>query len=253
MKALMFFSSVVVWLVSFPTQAATLTGKIVVTDALREELNDVEKKNTDGRCYWNEPNGITPVVPPNVDPSTDIAVVVNREGAEKPKADPLATVMVRAADMERKVVVTRPGSTIRFRNEGPFDHELYSIGLESFRPERQSSDAYRPVEFEKEGVYEIRCKLMSHFKAYVVVTAATSILQVAQDGTFSMSDIVPGKYTLSVFYEGEWVKHESFEVKDETKRDISMEIELGAKAHSPKSGSQEDKGGKKPDGEAAKP
>lgn len=236
--------SVAIGLMALQGWSATLKGKISVNNTLRAELDKADKKETDSRCYWNEPNGITSVVPPNIDPATDIAVVLTREGAEAPKPDDLATVIVRAADLERKVLVTRPGSTIRFRNEGPFDHELYSIGLDSFRPEKQSSGAFRPIEFAKEGDYEVRCKLMPHFKAYVVVTSATAIVEVARDGTFTVDNLVPGKYVFKIFYSGEWIKHESFEVKDDTKREVSLQIELSAKAKSVEMGGEEKKGEK---------
>jgi plastocyanin len=185
-------------------EAARVTGKIVISPELLESITALERKTAEsGRAYyWNEPNGIAPVRPPQIDPSSDIAVVVTKEGAPSPGPDELSTVKVRAGSMEPRVITTRPGSTIRFRNVDPLDHELYSPNLPNFRPEHQSNGAFRPIEFSEEGIFEIKCKLFSHFKAYVVVTKSTFIVPVQKDGSFSLSDLQDGKYILKVFHEG---------------------------------------------------
>lgn len=209
-------------------QAAKVSGKIVIKPEFLEALEKQERKaGENGRAYyWNEPNGIAPVRPPIVDPSSDIAVVIEREGAPAPGPNELSTVKVRAGSIEPEVIVTRPGSTIRFRNVDPFDHELFSPNLSSFRPEHQSNGAFRPIEFSEEGVFEIKCKLFSHFKAYVVVTKATFVVPVEKDGSFSVQEVQDGKYVLKVFHDGKWIHKESFEVTPAKGREIKIDVEL---------------------------
>ncbi len=210
-------------------QAARVTGKVIVTAEFYEALSETERKKAESErmYYWNEPNGITAVRPPMVDLSSDIAMVLIRSDAPEPKPDELTTVKLHAGAMERQVIVTRPGSTIRFRNVDPFDHELYSPGIASFRPEYQSNGSFRPVEFTQEGVYEIKCKIVPHFKAYVLVTKATMIVPVKRDGTFLVNNVEPGEYTLKILFKGKWIHKESFKLAGGAgpKLEIKLKIE----------------------------
>ncbi|MCP4605593.1 MAG: hypothetical protein GY847_34575 [Proteobacteria bacterium] len=204
-----------VYILAVPAaEAAKASGKVIITGEFREALTEIEKNKAESEraFYWNEPNGIAAVRPFRINLSSDIAIIMNREGATPPKPDELTTVKVHAGAMERQVIVTRPGSTIRFRNVDPFDHELYSPGMDNFRPEFQSNGSFRPIEFAEEGIFEIRCKLMSHFRAYVIVTKATLIVPVQKDGTFLMNNISQGNYDLKVFYGGKWIHKQSFDL-----------------------------------------
>jgi hypothetical protein len=241
-----------------PALATKVSGKIVVTKEFREALSDASKSEESSRLegYWNEPNGIIPVLPPRVDPSRDLGVVIFKEGAKPPGPNQLSTVKVRAGGMERSVIVTRPKSTIRLRSVDPFDHELYSPEIDSFRPERQAKNAFRPIEFPKEGIYHLRCKLMPHFNAYVVVTNATLVVEVDRKGDFTLEDVEPGKYTIKVFHGGKWVHEQKFEVEeDKKKKEVRVEVKLvpkkkPAKADKKKKdaeGKQDGKGGEKQD------
>jgi len=220
-------------LIATPALAAKLVGKIVVTNEFRESLGS--SATTDDSSlqegYWNEPNGVIPVEPPRVDPSRDLGVVIIKEGAEPPKPDELQTVKVRTGGLERNVIVTRPKSAIRLRSVDPFDHELYSPDLDSFRPERQAQNAFRPIEFPKEGVYHIRCRLMPHFNAFVVVTNATLVVDVDSKGKFTVDELEPGNYTLKVFHGGKWVHEQKFEVTDDKKqKEVQLEVKIEGKS-----------------------
>ena len=149
--ALMAFT--ITCLVASPAAATKVNGKVVVAKELREALADKESKERDPRYsgYWNEPNGVRQVEPPAIDPSTDLAVVVFKEGAPAPKADEVTSVKVHTGAMEKNVVVIRPGTRVKFLSVDPFDHSLYSPELETFGPEKQSRKAFRPIDFAAEG------------------------------------------------------------------------------------------------------
>jgi hypothetical protein len=232
-------------LVATPALATKLVGKIIVTKEFRESLKEGDKPAAGSRLegYWNQPNGIIPVQPPRVDPSRDLGVVIFKEGAKPPGPDKLTTVKVRTGSMERNVIVTRPKSTLRLRSVDPFDHELYSPEVKGFIPERQAEGAFRPLELPKEGIYHIRCKLMPHFNAYVVVTNATYVVEVDRKGKFKLDELEPGDYTLKVFHGGKWVHEQKFEVTDEKKKkEVELEVKLSGKA-APKSDKDEQKKG----------
>ncbi len=208
-----------------PALAAKVTGKVLVTQEFQEAL--AENEDDDGKTtyYWNQPNGIIGVAPPRVSPTSDLAVVAVKEGSEPKGADDIQTVDVRTGSLERNVVVTRPGSTIRFLNVSPFNHELYSPQLGSFKPEVTSTKSFRAIEFKQEGIYEVRCKLMPHFLAYVVVTGGADFALKA-DGSFT-EELDPGKYSLKVFHDGKWVHTQKIDTEGTRSVNVQLKLEPG--------------------------
>jgi len=230
--------------------ATKVNGKIVVTQKLRESLADAESRDPRTSGYWNEPNGLRQVDPPMVDPSKDLGVIIMKEGATAPAADEVTTVEVKAGSLARNVVVVRPGSRIKFLNVDPFDHSLYSPGMDGFGPEQQSRKAFRPIDFKAEGIHEIRCKLLTHFKGWVVVTPATMVLEVKESGEFTLEEMEPGKYTVKVFLAGRWFHEQSFEVTGKEKEQL-IEVKLDAPAGDDGKTGDRKTDDKKADGEKA--
>jgi plastocyanin len=197
-------------LLATPAHATKMSGKVTIGRAYFEAMEKAENARDKGSktFYWKLPNGIIPVRPPRIDFTGDIAVVLYRNDGSESKPDNVRTVGVETGKLSETVVVTRPGSTIKFTNESPYVHELYAPDHPDFKPEAQSKGAFRPIEFKTEGIYKIRCKRMPHFLGYVVVTGGRQ-LTLKSDGTFA-EEIEPGGYSLKVFHDGAWVHEQSF-------------------------------------------
>lgn len=211
---------------SISAAAATLSGKISVSknflEQLDEQRKETEKNSVHG--YWNEPNGVRPVAPVRVDLSSDIGVAIFREGAEDPKADPVLSLNVMTGSLEKNVVVIRPQSRIKFVMKSPFDHELYAPGKHDFKAQQQGSNSFRPIDFYSAGIFEVKCKLFPHFQGWVVATPATYVPEVSKSGTFTVDDVEEGKYTLKVFFRGQWIVAKKFEVSGK-KQEIAVELQ----------------------------
>ncbi|MCK9459765.1 MAG: hypothetical protein M0R80_09020 [Proteobacteria bacterium] len=207
-------------------EAAKVVGKIAVTDQFRQALVDEDAKAPTAvkPGYWNEPNAVRNVEPPFVVPKTDLGIVLIREGAPPPKAEPVE-VDVRAGGLDKDVVVVRPGAAVKFRGVDPFDHELYVPGFDDFKPEKQSRGSFRTIEFAREGVYEVRCRLMPHFRGWIVVTNATFVLSADGSGGFSQDGLAVGDYTLRVFFRGKWVHEQKIKIESE-RGDVPVEVKL---------------------------
>jgi plastocyanin len=208
-------------------EAAKVVGKITVTDDFRRALVDQDAKAPTAvkPGYWSEPNAVRDVEPPFVSPASDLGVVLIREGAPAPKPDEAVEVEVKAGGLAKNVVVVRPGTAVKFRSVDPFDHELYVPAFDDFKPEKQSRGAFRTIEFAREGVYEVRCRLMPHFHGWVVVTASTFVLPTEANGTFSMDGLAVGKYTLRIFFRGKWIHEQSFTIENE-RGDFPVEVKI---------------------------
>lgn len=196
-----------------PAQATKVTAKITVSKEYIDALDAAESSRSAGNkdCYWKLPNSIIPVALPSVEFGDDAAVVLFKDDGEPVKPNEVETVKVHAGQLETNVVVTKPGSTLKFLNVSPYNQELFSPELSAMKPEIQSTNSFRAIEFPAEGVFQIRSKMYPHFSAYVVVTQGTKI-SLKPDDTLS-EELEPGKYTLKVFHNGKWVHKQSFAVE----------------------------------------
>ncbi len=207
-----------------PAHATKMSGKVMIKNSFVEALEkkDHERAKGSKAYYWQLPNGLLPVRPPRLSLSGDIAVVLFKENGDDSSPDSKKKIIVETGQLERNVIVTRPGSTLEFMNESPYVHELYSPELPNFKPEAQSKGAFRPIEFKNEGIFEVRCKRMPGFLGYVVVTGGEDVA-VKSDGTFA-DEIEPGKYTLKVFFDGAWIHKQSFTAEERKMDPLSVTL-----------------------------
>lgn len=216
----------IVFLLS-PAHATKVTAKITVSKEYIDALDAAESSRSAGNkdCYWKLPNSIIPVASPSVEFGNDAAAVLFKDDGEAAKPNEIETVKVHAGQLEKKVVVTKPGSTIKFLNVSPFNQELYSPELSAMKPEIQSTNSFRAIEFPVEGVFQIRSKRYPHFLAYVVVTQGTEIA-LKPDDTYT-DELEPGKYTLKIFHDGKWVHKQSFAVEGGRMDPLSVKLMPG--------------------------
>jgi hypothetical protein len=212
-------------LINFSVSATNLTGKITVSKKFIEQLDQLRKdsESSTARGYWNEPNGVRPLASERVDLPSDIGVAIFREGAPEPEADPVLSLNVLTGSLERNVVIIRPKSRIKFIMKSPFDHELYAAGKHDFKPQKQGSNSFRPIDFYSAGVFEVRCKLFPHFQGWIVATPATYVPEISSSGAFAVEDMEEGKYTLKVFFRGRWIVEKKFEVSGK-KQEIAVTL-----------------------------
>ena len=196
-----------------PAHATKVSAKFTLSKEYQDamEAADSSQASSGKDCYWKLPNSILPTAPPAAAFGDDIVAVLLREDAPPSKPDEVVTYKVHAGRMEKNAILTRPGSSLKFLNVSPFNQEIYSPDLSSFKPEAQSTSSFRLIEFPSEGVFEIRSKRFPHFSAYVVVTQGTTV-DLKADGSMT-EDLDPGKYTLKVFHNGKWVHKQSFAVE----------------------------------------
>jgi plastocyanin len=208
-------------------EAAKIVGKVTVTDQFRRALVDEDAASPTAvkPGYWSEPNAVRDVEPPFVVPSSDLGIVMIREGAPPPKPDDTTEVDVRAGGLDKNVVVVRPGTAVKFRSVDPFDHELYVPDFDDFKPEKQSRGAFRTIEFAREGVYEVRCRMMPHFRGWIVVSSATFVIHADASGGFSVDGLAIGKYTLRVFFRGKWILDQKIEIQSD-RGEVPVEVKI---------------------------
>ncbi len=179
-----------------------------------------------GNYYWLIENAVLPILPPVPDWTRDFVVALMKKG-NKPNFDKIQTVLISGAMLTPSTIIVPPKTTIKFKNEDPFVHSLYSheLGM-AFAPEILPSRQLRQVQFINPGVYVVRCKMTPHLTGYVIVDSdAVEMMIPAADGTFANPAIAPGKYQLKVYFEGQVVGSKDIEIADE-KTTLEVEIEI---------------------------
>jgi plastocyanin len=137
-------------------------------------------------------------------PSPDLgSAVVSLEGGDGAAARP-TTVDIAINDKEfvPRVVVVAVGSTVRFPNHDPFDHNVFSVSEPNrFDLGQYGRGAARAWTFTGPGLVRVFCNVHPRMVAFVQVMAGRSYAQPAADGSFTIEDVSPGQYTLRAWHE----------------------------------------------------
>ena len=136
-------------------------------------------------------------------PSPDLgSAVIYLEGAGPAGAPTTLDITINDKVYRPRVVVVPVGSTVRFPNTDPFDHNVFSatepnqfdLGLYG-RGEAKSHTFTHP------GLVRVYCNVHPKMVAYVVVTTNRYYAQPGTDGSFTIENVAPGQYKLHVWHE----------------------------------------------------
>ena len=101
-----------------------------------------------------------------------------------------------------RVVVVPVGSTVVFPNHDPFNHNVFSLS----DPNAFDLGLYGRGEkgerrFRRAGVVQVYCNIHPQMAGFIVVRDNAYYTQPGADGTYSIENVAPGKYTLHVWHE----------------------------------------------------
>jgi plastocyanin len=98
-------------------------------------------------------------------------------------------------------VVVGTGSTVAFPNHDPFNHNVFSVSEEtSFDLGLYGRGETRSVKFPKPGVIHVYCNIHAQMGAVVVVVDAPWHARPAADGSFVISGVPVGDYTIHTWH-----------------------------------------------------
>ena len=94
------------------------------------------------------------------------------------------------------------GTSVDFPNDDPIFHnafssysgQIFDIGL--YPP-----GSTRSVRFTREGIVRVFCNIHASMSAVIAVLATPYFATTQRDGSFSIPNVPPGEYELSVFHE----------------------------------------------------
>jgi plastocyanin len=131
----------------------------------------------------------------------NVPVVVWLEGALL-AASPADTVSIGQLDKQFVPggLAIRTGTVVRFPNDDPFYHNVFSYSGPRFDLGRYAPGTSREVRLDEAGLVEIYCEIHQFMRAVVVVTDHGFGAVAAPDGTFRLTDVPPGSYTLKAYH-----------------------------------------------------
>jgi len=98
-------------------------------------------------------------------------------------------------------LVVPVGSTVRFLNEDKFFHNVFSYSkTKRFDLGRYPKGEAKSVVFDKAGPVAVFCEIHKWMRGAILVVENPYYATVQPDGSFSLPNVPPGKYKLSVWH-----------------------------------------------------
>jgi plastocyanin len=120
------------------------------------------------------------------------------------------------------LAITR-GSTVEFPNGDPFFHNVFSLSsTASFNLGRYPRGQTRAQTFTKPGLVKVFCDIHSHMSASILVLDHPYFTIPAVDGTYELTNVPAGQYTLIGWHER--VGERSVTVRVEAGRTATVDL-----------------------------
>jgi plastocyanin len=138
-------------------------------------------------------------------PGTPVAnAVVMIDGPRLPAAAgaPHAVMDQRADTFVPHVLAVPVGTTVDFPNSDPWLHNVFSSSVaKKFDLGMYEQGQVRSVTFETPGIVEVRCNVHPKMKGFVVVHPNPYVAVSDAHGSYNVTSLPPGDYTLRVWHE----------------------------------------------------
>lgn len=121
-------------------------------------------------------------------------------GAQRPPAAPVSMDQVNQKFRPRVLPIVK-GTTVRFLNNDNTGHNVYTPDGEAYDLGTWPKGEHRDHTFTAAGTYTQLCKMHPQMIAYIVVVPTTFFARTGRDGTFQLTNVPPGTYTLKVWNE----------------------------------------------------
>lgn len=134
---------------------------------------------------------------------TNVVVYLEGPGLDNIQRDTRAAVLdQRDATFIPHVLPIVKGTTVKIVNRDKTYHNVFSLSsVKKFNIGRRPTGEEVPVTFDKLGAVQVFCDIHSHMSAFIVVLPNALFIQPKADGTFSLEDVPPGKYTVQLWHE----------------------------------------------------
>jgi plastocyanin len=99
-----------------------------------------------------------------------------------------------------RVLPVVQGQVVHFMNQDRIEHNVFSRGGEGFDLGRYPKSEFRPVTFDKPGVFKVYCNIHKAMILDVVVLENRYFAVTDDEGVFAIEGVPPGSYKLNVWH-----------------------------------------------------
>jgi plastocyanin len=123
-------------------------------------------------------------------------------GAFEGRDEPHARMDQRNETFVPHVLAIVAGTTVDFPNDDRTYHNVFSLSkTRSFDLGRYATGRSKSVRFDRPGIVRVFCDILSHMSAFILVFAHRYFAVTDDDGRYSLENVPPGTYTLTVWNE----------------------------------------------------
>ena len=156
-----------------PTPVASVSGRLTVMERNNKTATDVGTA-----VVWLEAPGARAAAPKTVD------------------------VITEGKDFRPRISVVPVGSTVKFPNNDPFNHNVFSLSEEGqFDLGLYGRGEGKGTKFSQPGLVRVYCNVHANMAAFIVVLGSAYYAQPAGDGSFTIPGVPAGKYVLHAWHE----------------------------------------------------
>ena len=141
-------------------------------------------------------------------PKNAIVTLLPASGAPPVPSEPALMDQISKQFIPNALIV-RVGQPVSFHNGEDMPHNVTVTrrtgGTEVFNVSTERSQTYTHT-FDRVGQYDVKCDIHEGMEATVIVARGPMTTIAGDDGSFSIPNVAPGSYTVSVTFQGQTVE-----------------------------------------------
>lgn len=107
-----------------------------------------------------------------------------------------------ARQFRPRVMVVQVNTTVQFPNLDPFNHNVFSLNEpNAFDLGLYGRNQTQSHRFTRPGLVRVYCNIHPRMTGFIIVRDNPWFAQPGADGSFTIADVPPGRYTLKVWHE----------------------------------------------------
>ncbi len=186
--------------------AGTISGKIIYSG--KKTSHKIVSMDADPQCAKLHPNAVADEsIAVNPDGALANVFVYIKQGLEgknfEPPSDPVV-IDQNGCWFNPRVLGIQVGQTLKVKNSDPVTHNIHpmpEINREWNQSQAPDTEPFTRKFTQPEVMIKVKCNIHAWMHAWVGAVAHPYFAVTGADGTFTLSDVPPGNYTLEIWHE----------------------------------------------------